>query len=171
MLECISPLSTSRSLATVLIEVRYLRKAQYHWGWDWGPALASTGPYLPIRLEIFAGRMDDVKILPKVRDTLDKADIRVSAEISGSEGKYVLVKVKAPSGGIVEKKVFEVRGERFEGSIALIKPELWWPHTHGGQPRYEFTVELLSGDKVFHLLFSRSSLLTPMKQVIPPQDN
>ncbi|RPA93439.1 glycoside hydrolase [Choiromyces venosus 120613-1] len=107
-------------------------------GWDWGPALASTGPYLPIRLEIFTGRMDDIKILPKVHDALDKADIKVCANISGSEGKHVLVEAKAPTGGI---------GEKFEGNITVIKPELWWPHTHGVQPRYEFTVELLSSDK------------------------
>lgn len=51
----------------------------------------------------------DVKILPKGHDALGKADIKVSAKISGSEGKQVLVEVKAPSGAVVEKKAFEVR--------------------------------------------------------------
>jgi beta-mannosidase len=26
----------------------FLRKAQYHWGWDWGPAVNSCGPWKPI---------------------------------------------------------------------------------------------------------------------------
>lgn len=61
--------------------------------------------------------MDDIKILPKVHDALDKAGIKVSAKISGSEGKQVLMEVKAPSSAVVEKKAFEVRGEEFEGIL------------------------------------------------------
>jgi len=112
--------------------------------------------------------MDDVKILPKVHDALDKTEIKVSAKISGSEGKRVLVEIKALSGAVVEKKAFEVRGEEFEGSITVFKLVLWWSYTHGAQPGYELTVELLSGNKVFHLFLSRYSLLILVKQVIPP---
>lgn len=61
--------------------------------------------------------MDDIKILPKVHDTLDKADIKVSAKISGSEGKQVLMEVKTPSGAVVEKKAFEVRARSSRGVL------------------------------------------------------
>ncbi|PUU73226.1 hypothetical protein B9Z19DRAFT_1135604 [Tuber borchii] len=101
------------------------------------------------------GRRQNIAQGTRRAGTLDKADTKVSAKISGSEGKRVLVEVGALSGAVVEKKEFEVRGEEFEGGITVIKPELWWPHTHGAQPGYELTVELLSGNK--HLLKSASS--------------
>src|SRR5689334_7367450 len=33
-----------------------VRKAQYHWGWDWGPILNTFGPWRPIFLEQYVAR-------------------------------------------------------------------------------------------------------------------
>jgi beta-mannosidase len=37
-----------------------VRKAQCHWGWDWGPILITAGPWRPILLETYVARVDDV---------------------------------------------------------------------------------------------------------------
>lgn len=36
-----------------------VRKAQYHWGWDWGPVLMTAGPWRPIHLDICFARIVD----------------------------------------------------------------------------------------------------------------
>ena len=39
----------------------YVRKAQYQYGWDWGPCLLTAGPWRPIWLEVYpSGRLADV---------------------------------------------------------------------------------------------------------------
>ncbi|KAK0742961.1 glycoside hydrolase superfamily [Schizothecium vesticola] len=39
-----------------------VRKAQYHWGWDFGPILMTCGPWKPIRLETYICRIDSVRV-------------------------------------------------------------------------------------------------------------
>lgn len=129
---------------------RYLRKAQYHWGWDWGPALAPTGPYLPIYLEIYEARISNLKILPSVSETLNKATINIAADILGSTANhYLLVEIKGPNGETIQKQSFAVSNGSFKGILSVEDPELWWPHTHGKQPRYEVRLELLSAGQVY----------------------
>ena len=45
-----------------------VRKAQCHWGWDWGPVLMCAGIWQPIRLEIYTAMivdlMTDIKFSP-----------------------------------------------------------------------------------------------------------
>ncbi|KAJ5420378.1 hypothetical protein N7465_002897 [Penicillium sp. CMV-2018d] len=37
-----------------------VRKAQYNWGWDWGPILMTAGPWRPVVLEQYTARIEDV---------------------------------------------------------------------------------------------------------------
>ena len=59
----------------------YVRKAQYHWGWDWGisylcnrlivgPVMMSAGPWKPIRLEVYQSRIEELHFPVNVSDDL-----------------------------------------------------------------------------------------------------
>ena len=39
-----------------------VRKAQYHYGWDWGPVLMPCGPWRVVRLETYQARVEDLRI-------------------------------------------------------------------------------------------------------------
>lgn len=41
----------------------FVRKAQYNYGWDWGPVLMTAGPWRAIRLEAFTARIRDMSVL------------------------------------------------------------------------------------------------------------
>ncbi|RYG29677.1 hypothetical protein EON81_26260, partial [bacterium] len=43
-------------------ERSFVRKAQYMYGWDWGPRLVSVGIWRPVRLLEFASRITDVHV-------------------------------------------------------------------------------------------------------------
>src|SRR4051812_36378167 len=44
----------------------FVRKAQYHWGWDWGPAVNTSGPWKEIWLETFEARISEFLVRQEV---------------------------------------------------------------------------------------------------------
>lgn len=86
-----------------------------------------------------------MKILPSVNESLDKATVQISAHIEGHSGRFVLVEIANPEGGVALRKIFPVNVVgAFEQAVELESPELWWPHTHGKQPLYQVKVELFN---------------------------
>lgn len=67
-------------------ERAFVRKAQYQFGWDWGPRLVSCGIWQPVRLLEFAGRILDVRVTHEEGE--DGWIVRVVSEFEG-EGRPV----------------------------------------------------------------------------------
>lgn len=44
----------------------FVRKAQYHWGWDWGPALNTSGPWKGIHVVVFEQRTTELLVRQEV---------------------------------------------------------------------------------------------------------
>ena len=61
----------------------YVRKAQYHYGWDWGPILMTAGPWKPVYIEAYRTRIADLACVTEIADNLDSAQIRISATCEG----------------------------------------------------------------------------------------
>ncbi|OIW30083.1 glycoside hydrolase [Coniochaeta ligniaria NRRL 30616] len=121
-----------------------VRKAQYHWGWDWGPTLLTAGPWRPVRLETFQSRIDDVSIRYSLDESLKCCQGTVSARIDGGAGSHVRITLCSPQ----ERLVFENRSEVGPGGLAVARfelsdPCLWNPHGYGDQHQYLVQVELL----------------------------
>ncbi|KAI1342883.1 beta-mannosidase [Xylariaceae sp. FL0016] len=108
-----------------------VRKTQYHWGWDWGPALLSCGPWRPIHLEVYESRITDLWCDVDVDKSLKSASVVVHAPVEGN-GKKVRLDISLRD-AIVASQVIDA------GSNAtfLIKdPELWYPVRYGKQILY-----------------------------------
>lgn len=63
-----------------------VRKAQYHWGWDWGPVLMTAGPWRPVHLEVYHARISDVRVDYAVANDLSAVNGTISAQVKGSAG-------------------------------------------------------------------------------------
>ncbi|KAK3393854.1 glycoside hydrolase family 2 protein [Podospora didyma] len=120
-----------------------VRKAQYHWGWDWGPTLLTCGPWRPINLEIYEARLADLSFESLVDKSLSSADVKVTAEI---EGKVDSVRFDV---ALDDKPVASETVEASSGSVTasfrISNPALWYPVRYGKQPLYQITATLLSG--------------------------
>src|SRR5688572_5000457 len=68
-------------------ERAFVRKAQYMFGWDWGPRLASAGIFLPVSLVEHAGRLVDVTVREEHRPD-GSVSLTFSSTIDG-EGEAV----------------------------------------------------------------------------------
>ncbi|KAF4631597.1 hypothetical protein G7Y89_g6534 [Cudoniella acicularis] len=148
----------------------FVRKAQYHWGWDWGPAINTCGPWKPIWLETWSedkGRIKEWMIRQEVSEDLKTAGLKITAKIESGNGILLLIEIKDPKGELVSFKTFFVnqKGD-FSTTISVPNPELWYPFTYGGQPLYTITCRLpLGNSKTLKLGFRRLRLLQhPLKK-------
>jgi beta-mannosidase len=113
-------------------ERAFVRKAQYMYGWDWGPRLVSAGIWRPVTLIEHAGRLLDV-LVEQTHLPNGTVDLRIWSDVDGA--------------GKVEHAVGGVRGVFADGEAARVEnPELWWPAGLGAQPLLEVTSRLLGID-------------------------
>ncbi|KAK7931011.1 carbohydrate-binding module family 35 protein [Apiospora marii] len=68
-----------------------VRKAQYHWGWDWGPIIMSCGPTKPITLETYVCRLEGLRVMYELSADLKRVHgtVQVQAEGVGDCELYV----------------------------------------------------------------------------------
>lgn len=121
-----------------------VRKAQYHFGWDWGPVLTTCGPWRAVRLETYATRIAELRVDYEVDASLKKVSGSITAEIEGSKGDQVRFSAK-----LGEVEVFRGEAETNADGHAQVdfhvnEPKLWYPHGYGAQPLYTITATLLS---------------------------
>ncbi|KAF5676579.1 beta-mannosidase [Fusarium heterosporum] len=128
----------------------FVRKAQYHWGWDWGPAVNTCGPWKPIYLEIYKSKVYDLCITQKVIEDLSSAEITVKGKVQNPEGiGHVFIQVSDNDTGdtIVQKEVDISSNGYFKSHIKLESPKLWYPFMYGKQNLYSISASI-PGDTV-----------------------
>lgn len=119
----------------------YVRKAQYHYGWDWGPTLLTAGPWRAVRLEAYTARIAEVNCPATVAPDLGTALLPVTVTWTGpSEGVTVRLELGSPSGQLVATAALS--GEVGAHTFTVTQPQLWWPNGHGPQPLYTLTAIL-----------------------------
>jgi beta-mannosidase len=128
-------------------ERTYLRKTQYSFGWDWGPAFPTVGMWRPVYLE----QLDDVWIDSVRFDTLaikdSSATIQIQVDLGGNiEDEYTLNCQLVHNEQIIK----ESRSISSPGviEVEIKNPKLWWPNGHGDQPLYDLEVTLLKDDHI-----------------------
>lgn len=136
-----------------------IRKANYMFGWDWGPTLPDVGVYRPIELFSYhTDRLDNV-FLRQIHQTRDgKLSVTITCEASTlhtAPGTSFLMKVTSPDGQILETVL-----NKGKGSICIDDPDLWWPHGYGDQPLYTVEIVLSFEGTVLDTYVSRLGLRT-----------
>jgi len=118
----------------------HIRKAQCHYGWDWGPCLPTVGIYRDIRLVGFSG--------PRITDTTttqdhdgDAVSLSVTVGLESTVATETTLSA-AVADERVESTVSVDADGRTEHSVTLSveDPALWWPNGDGEQPLYDLDV-------------------------------
>lgn len=112
-----------------------VRKAQYHWGWDWGPRLRGCGIWRDVSLvRVPSARITDWSW--RVRFDRDgRATVTVEAT---TEGAATDLEVRLSGHGV---DLTASGGE--ELTLTVDDPKRWWCAGHGDQPLYDLTVVAL----------------------------
>ncbi|KJH53172.1 glycoside hydrolase, family 2 [Dictyocaulus viviparus] len=124
----------------------FIRKAQYSFSWDWGPALPSVGIWKPIDIVAFNDYfVDDFSwTIERTFDSwLVHGEVRVFTE---AKSVKIALRIMVIELRIDQFESYNIFGGnkpavlKFTLRIARDKVELWWPNGEGPQKLYTITV-------------------------------
>ncbi len=128
----------------------FIRKAQCHFDWDWGPLI----PYSGITKDVYIdyGKNLLISDLNVVQDHKEKSvDLNVSFKVDGElkdkELLYYNIKIACPNGECIEKT--GVLNHKVSRTITIENPILWWTHELNPideQALYNVEVSILDTD-------------------------
>jgi len=129
----------------------FARKAGYHYGWDWGPRLVTSGIWRPVYLDAWDDvKLEDVFIRQKEVNK-QKAVISINTEILADrdmDGVQVTVKDKnngtvyGNSSANLKKGLNTVTVD-----FTMSNPKLWWSNGLGEPHLYEFQTDVAINSK------------------------
>lgn len=128
----------------------FARKAGYHYGWDWGPRLVTSGIWRDIELVTWDGiKIDNVQYIQKEVNE-HKADLKVITRVySDQDAKNATVAVYADGRKIASKKTALKAGvNTVELDCTVKNPRLWWTNGLGSPNLYDFETRVELGKEM-----------------------
>lgn len=119
----------------------FARKAGYHYGWDWGPRLVTSGIWRPVYLEAWDNiKIENVHIIHKEVSS-ERANLTSAVEIISSRNiKNAIITIKADERLIATKCADLKKGlNEFRLDYTIKEPQLWWSNGLGNPYLYKFT--------------------------------
>lgn len=115
-----------------------IRKSACNFGWDWGPALVTSGIWRPIGIESWSGvRIASVRPVVGIDGDARRVDVHVDLEWGDAASD---VDVVAEVAGVRAAIAASVGTSSVVVPLTATDAELWWPRGYGAQPLYELTV-------------------------------
>ncbi len=129
---------------------KWLRKAQFSYGWDWVDALPNIGIWRGVRLEGRThARLHDLRLdtlLEGGRASLEMAAVVENLHPWSERGCALAIEIQPPDGGATIRREYRVMAQSgrnlIEDRIEVPDPQLWWPNGMGEQPLYAVRAEV-----------------------------
>jgi beta-mannosidase len=127
----------------------YVRKAPYHFGWDWGPRLVTSGIWRPVILRAWdEACLEDVNI---VIESLSKerGELIAKIEIEAVEKHDIVYNLFLDGVSFISGNLkLEIGENQFEIPVKIDNPEFWQPNGSGDQKLYSIKIELVDNERV-----------------------
>ena len=128
----------------------YTRKAGYHFGWDWGPRLVTSGIWRPIFIHAWdEANIENVQIIQNnVSD--NEASLTAKIEVNAAKKGNATLSILNENAVLASANVSLKKGmNTFPVDFKIENPKLWWTIGLGDQHLYNLTTELtIDGRKV-----------------------
>jgi beta-mannosidase len=147
VMDSIEAISPDKMEATVERKRSFVRKAQYSFGWDWGPRIIQTGLWKSVYIEFMGkSRLLEPYIYTEKLEK-ESALLRVKAGIENFEpGKMTAEVIISRAGTNKITKIVPVEREKskygIDTTIEIQYPEVWYPNGLGCQPIYQVEIML-----------------------------
>ena len=143
----------------------YIRKAQYAYGWDWGPRLVQVGLWRPVRLEVVrqARLVNPYAYTRSVENGVASLWVgaQVDSYVESPLRAEVHVALRGDRQATARVPVTIARDEPgFDATLDVPCAELWWPNGLGQQPLYDVSIRILDGEELLDETTLRVGLRT-----------
>lgn len=141
----------------------YTRKAPYHYGWDWGPRLVTSGIWRPVYFRAWnKGKIRDVWFKQKSLNAL-KANLEIEFEIEATRDESFSININSTKNEfktITQEVKLKAGVNKISVPLVILKPKLWWTNGLGEQKFYDFNIELKQGNALIEEMQKRFGLRT-----------
>ena len=129
-----------------------VRKAQCHWGWDWGPVIMCAGIWRPVRLEVYTARISDLRTDLNFSPNYKSASLKISATVDGHQKESLTAKFSISLGGkVLATKHASISSDgKATVTLEVGQPSLWMPSGYGQQTLYDVNVSITSNSEELH---------------------
>lgn len=125
----------------------YTRKAGYHFGWDWGPRLVSSGLWRPVFLTAWnQARIENLQI---VQNSVSEEKTKLTAvfEIETIKDTNAKILIESEGKEIASAEINLVSGiDKYKVDFEILNPKLWWTNGLGEAHLYSISGKLVIGN-------------------------
>jgi beta-mannosidase len=121
----------------------FTRKAQFQYGWDWGPKLATSGIWKPVSIKAWDGIQFKNIFIKQQALTKEKASllIEISIESDADQETAIITSINVESTTV---NISVKKGtHRYTIPFEIENPKLWWTHNLGTPYLYHFDFKLV----------------------------
>ena len=127
--------------------VVYGRKAQYSFGWDWGPRLPTSGIWRPAWIKAYnVCKIESFHFKPTLNGSGNISGASIEVNLEAFRGEEVEVRVSLKGHGyaaVKEERMILTPGRNdITFKLDVGEPRLWWPNGYGDQPLYDLEIDV-----------------------------
>ena len=127
----------------------YVRKAPYHFGWDWGPRFVASGVWRGVRLE--TAHHAKINTVKSRQQWIDHQNVRVhfSLEIEGFKNLPATISIASDKLPDSYNRCVDINegNNTFDFQMDITNPGKWWPNGLGIPNLYSFSFDLIVFDQ------------------------
>ena len=122
----------------------FIRKAQFGWGWDWGPRLPTVGIWRAVRIEReYIATIADVRFETLEIGTVARVAVTVTVDAFRQAPLEASITLTDAAGRVTAAAVIDPTGKN-RVEFRIDNPQLWWTYDLGDATLYLLAVELRS---------------------------
>jgi len=127
----------------------YIRKAQYSFGWDWGPTFPTSGIWRVVYLQEWSvAKIDSISFNTiSIGKKFTEVEVKIGA-IGANKNDLSLMILLADGDNKFEQKIPITSSENNRIVFKIKEPKLWWPNGEGNQKLYTLDVKIIKDDVV-----------------------
>lgn len=127
----------------------YIRKAQYSFGWDWGPSFPTSGIWRKVYLQERPVVKIDSLVFNTKKISKNFAEVEVAASINSVASNNIWLFVSlSEEKNVYEHKILIQRSKNHKITFKIKNPKLWWPNGEGEQSLYSLHVKIVDNKNV-----------------------
>lgn len=125
----------------------FARKAQFHFGWDWGPKVLNPAIYKPVYLNLWNSvKVSQPFMTADLKSATGNIVCKIPVFVAGKQGTDLLVKVSDVQTNEVRfQRIFKVKGDTIIGcDFKVDNPNIWDPSGVGTPNIYHYKITVTS---------------------------